>query len=245
MEYICACMRNSNKTMIKTNIWYHSVEQTSFIEYIASVRRLVLHLATRLSMRGPFVGRAHLWSGSTFSLVLVLFFIPSNAEKSVSHSQVNGKGISSGMAALATLVYENTMADQYADKVFSWSSVIFCGYKLVLVFIISAEIADKVCACDQIWISNEWQIVSWYVGEMLGQLTAKKLIFVDNLWFDVVIMPHALGVFKKLISGIKHFLSARCHLSFPRFKFRVKCWQYVNEIDDCFVMFLQGMAYLI
>ena len=62
-------------------------------------------------MRGPVVGRAHLWSGSTISLVLALFFIPSNAGKSASNSQANGKGISSQLAVLATLGYKNTTAD--------------------------------------------------------------------------------------------------------------------------------------
>ena len=70
-------------------------------------------------MLGYVVGRAHLQSGSTISLVLALFFIPSNAGKPASHSQVNGKGISSRLAVLANLGYENTMADQYADNVFS------------------------------------------------------------------------------------------------------------------------------
>ena len=72
-----------------------------------------------MPMRGPVVGRAHLQSGSTISLVLALFFIPSNAGKSAAHSQVNGKGISSRLAVLANLGYENTMANQYPDNVFS------------------------------------------------------------------------------------------------------------------------------
>ena len=49
----------------------------------------------RWLMRGSVVARAHLRSGSTISLFLALFFIPSNAEKPVSHSQVDGKGIKS------------------------------------------------------------------------------------------------------------------------------------------------------
>ena len=70
-------------------------------------------------MRGSVVARAHLRSGSIISLFLALFFIPSKAEKPASHSQVDGKGIKSGIAALAALGYESTMADQYAGKLFS------------------------------------------------------------------------------------------------------------------------------
>ena len=67
-------------------------------------------LATSWSMRGSVVARAHFRSGSTISLFLA--FIPSNAEKPVSHSQVDGKGIKSRIAALATLGYQVSISDQ-------------------------------------------------------------------------------------------------------------------------------------
>ena len=70
-------------------------------------------------MRGSVVNRAHLRSGFTISLFPALFFIPSNAEKPASHSQVDGKGIKSQIAVLATLGYEASMADQCAGKDFS------------------------------------------------------------------------------------------------------------------------------
>ena len=70
-------------------------------------------------MRGSVVARANLRSSSTISLFPALFFVPGNAEKPVSYSQVDGKSIKSRMAVLATLGYENNMADQYAGKVFS------------------------------------------------------------------------------------------------------------------------------
>ena len=64
----------------------------------ALMRWLVLHFGNKLVdawMHGSVVARAHLRSGSTISFFLALFFIPSNAEKPVSHSQVNRKGIKS------------------------------------------------------------------------------------------------------------------------------------------------------
>ena len=63
-------------------------------------------------MCGPVVARAHLRSGSTISLSLALFFIPSDAEKPASHDQVDIKCTRSRLAALATLGYEGTMADR-------------------------------------------------------------------------------------------------------------------------------------
>ena len=73
-------------------------------------------------MRGSVVASAHLRSGSTISLFLALFFIPSNAEKPASQSQVDGKGIKSQISALATLGYEASIADQNAGKVFSFKA---------------------------------------------------------------------------------------------------------------------------
>ena len=44
-------------------------------------------------------------------LVLYMLFTTRNAKKRVSHTQVDGKGIRNQMTALATLVYEEAMAD--------------------------------------------------------------------------------------------------------------------------------------
>ena len=76
----------------------------------ASVRWLVLHLGDKLVYAWPYC--CHLRSGFIVSLFFALFFITSNAEKQASHSQVDIKCIRSQMVALATVGYEETMADQ-------------------------------------------------------------------------------------------------------------------------------------
>ena len=66
------------------------------------------------------VARVHFRCGSTICLFMAcFFFVSSNAEKPVSHSQVYGKSGKSQVVVLATLECNSTMADQYADKAFS------------------------------------------------------------------------------------------------------------------------------
>ena len=111
--------------MTNASIVISPVEErlNKFIHIMAAalMRWLVLHFGDKLVNEWLSCGQStsQIWLYYCISLFLALFYIPSNAEKPASHNQVDGKGIKSRIAVLATLGYEASMADQYAGKDFS------------------------------------------------------------------------------------------------------------------------------